>query len=88
MKEALGPPHALPPTSLGTGPHRVGQRVHAPAVLGQQAAGVLHAPVCRRVQGGPAVPVPELRVVASLKEQPGGQGVSGSEAKARPWAGG
>lgn len=57
----------------GLGPHRMGQRVHAPTVLRQQAAGVLHAPVGRCVQGGPAVAIPELGVIASLEEQPGGQ---------------
>lgn len=56
----------------------MGQRVHAPTVLRQQAAGVLHAPVGRRVQGRPAVPIPELWVIAGLEEQPGGQRGSGS----------
>lgn len=81
MKEVRGgppPPHPHSPPSLPTiakqpGPHRVGQRIHAPTVLSQQAAGILHTPVGRRMQGGPAVPIPELRVVASLKEQSGGQ---------------
>lgn len=68
------PPAPSPiPAPKPPGPHRVGQRVHAPTVLRQQAAGILHTPVGRRVQGGPAIPIPELRVVASLKEQPGGQ---------------
>lgn len=62
-------------------------------MLSQQAAGVLHAPVGRRVQRGPAVPIPELRVVASLKEQPGGQEGLESRTKTEalhqglPWAG-
>lgn len=64
----------------------MGQRVHAPAVLRQQAAGVLHAPVGCGVQGRPAVPVPQLRVVASLKEQPGGQGGLGQGPRQGLWA--
>lgn len=59
----------------------MGQRVHAPAVLRQQAAGILHTPVGRGMQGRPAVAVTQLRVVASLEEQPGGQGGLGSRAE-------
>lgn len=72
-----GPSHPPPVPRPRTGPHRVCQRVHAPAVLRQQAAGVLHAPVGCGVQGRPAVPIPQLRVIAGLKQQPGGQGGSG-----------
>ena len=59
----------------------MGQRVHAPAVFRQQAAGILHTPVGRRVQGRPAVSIAQLRVVASLEEQPGGRGGLGSRAE-------
>ena len=47
-------------------------------MLRQQAAGILHAPVGRGVQGRPAVAIAQLWVVASLEEQPGGRGGLGS----------
>ena len=78
--------HPLTRPKGDQGPHRMGQRVHAPTVLGQQAAGILHTPVGRRMQRGPAVPIPELRVVASLEEQPRGQTGSGSKTRREVWA--
>lgn len=64
-----------PPPHTQAQPYCVGQRVHAPTVLSQQATRILYTPVGCRVQWGPAIPIPELRVIAGLQKQPEGQGV-------------
>lgn len=65
------PPPAAP---RPPGPHHVVAGCHVAEVLGQQPAGLLHSPMCRRVQWGPPVLIPHIGVVACLQQQPVGWG--------------
>lgn len=50
-------------------------------MFSQKTTGILHTPVGSCVQRGPAIPISELGVIASLEEQPGGRRVLGSRTR-------